>query len=69
MCKFPYLSILTFVVGAQKNRLTETVLLSIHNICFGVEIIIIIFNHMPLSRGLGPFFCTWLSPVTVEKDR
>ena len=26
---------LTYVLGAQKNRLIETVLLSIHNICFG----------------------------------
>ena len=32
---FSYLSNLTFVLGAQKNRLIETVLLSIHNICFG----------------------------------
>ena len=29
-----YSSVLTYVVGAQKNRLTETVLLSTHNICF-----------------------------------
>ena len=28
-------SILTFVLGAQKNRAIETVLLSTHNICFG----------------------------------
>ena len=28
-------SILTYVLGAQKNRLIETVLLSTHNICFG----------------------------------
>ena len=26
---------LTCVLGAQKNRLIETVLLSTHNICFG----------------------------------
>ena len=30
-----YLSVLTYVLGAQKNRLIETVLLSTHNICFG----------------------------------
>ena len=30
-----YLSIQTFVLGAQKNCLIETVLLSTHNICFG----------------------------------
>ena len=29
-----YLSILTCVLGAQKNRLIETVLLSTHNMCF-----------------------------------
>ena len=28
-------SVLTFVLGAQENRLIETVLLSTHNICFG----------------------------------
>ena len=27
--------ILTFVLGAQKNHLIKTVLLSTHNICFG----------------------------------
>ena len=33
---FSYPSILTYVfVGAQKNGLIETVLLSTHNICFG----------------------------------
>ena len=31
-------SVLTYVLGAQKNRLIETVLLSTHNICFGWEI-------------------------------
>ena len=35
---FPYPSILTCVLGAQKNRLIETVLLSTHNIWFGWEI-------------------------------
>ena len=30
---FSYPSILTFVLGAEKNRLIETVLLSTHNIC------------------------------------
>ena len=32
---FSYPSVLTFVLGPQKNRLIETVLLSTHNICFG----------------------------------
>ena len=31
-------SIQIYVLGAQKNRLSETVLLSTHNICFGREI-------------------------------
>ena len=31
---FSYSSVLTYVLGVQKNRPTETVLLSIHNICF-----------------------------------
>ena len=35
---FSYPLIATFVLGAQKNRLTETVLLSSHNIYFGLEI-------------------------------
>ena len=35
---FSYPSILTCIVGAQKNRLIETVLLSTHYICFGSEI-------------------------------
>ena len=32
---FSYSSVLTYVLGAQKNRLNETVLMSTHNICFG----------------------------------
>ena len=32
---FSYSSISTYVIGAQKNHLNETVLLSTHNICFG----------------------------------
>ena len=38
-------------MGAQKNRLIETVLLSTHNICFGREIRKFIFNDM---TGLIP---------------
>ena len=33
---YPY--VLAYVLGAQKNRLSETVLLSTHNICFGWKI-------------------------------
>ena len=32
---FSYPSILAYVLGAQRNRLNEEVLLSTHNICFG----------------------------------
>ena len=35
---FSYPSVLAYVLGAQKNHLIETVLLSTHNICFGREI-------------------------------
>ena len=31
---FSYPPVITFVLGAQKNRLSETVLFSTHNICF-----------------------------------
>ena len=31
-------SVLTYVLGTQKNRLIEMVLLSTHNICFDLEI-------------------------------
>ena len=37
------------VLGAQKNRLIETVLLSTDNICFGWRII---FSNAQLSGGL-----------------
>ena len=50
---FSYPSVLTFVLGAQKNRLIETVLLSTHNICFSYLIRKLIFNYMVLSRGLS----------------
>ena len=39
-------------LGAQKNRLIKTVLLSTHNICFGWEIRKIIFSYSLLSGGL-----------------
>ena len=35
---FPYPSVLTYVLGTQKNPVIETVLLSTHNTCFGWEI-------------------------------
>ena len=35
---FSYQSVLTYVLGAKKNHLSEMVLLSTHNIHFGQEI-------------------------------
>ena len=49
---FPYPSIKACVLGAQKNRLIEMVLLSTHNICFGLEIRKIIFKYTLLSGGM-----------------
>ena len=40
-------------MGAQKNRLIVTVLLSTHNICIGWEIKKIIFQYTLLSGGLN----------------
>ena len=45
-------SILPYVLGAQKNRLNEAVLLSTHNICFGKEVRKLFFDYQPLSKGL-----------------
>ena len=43
---------LTFVLGAQKNRLIETDLLSTHNICFDREIRNLIFRYTLLQEAL-----------------
>ena len=43
--------ILAYVLGAQKNRLIETVLLSTHNICFGWEIKLV-FRYALLTKVL-----------------
>ena len=40
-------------MGAQKNRLIETVLLSTHNICFGREIRKLFFCYILLTKGLS----------------
>ena len=37
-CKILDIFLPISVLGAQENRLIETVLLSTHNICFGLEI-------------------------------
>ena len=44
--------LLTYVFGAQKNRLIETVLLRTHNICLGLEIRKIDFSYALLTVGL-----------------
>ena len=49
---FYYPSVLTYVLDAQKNRLIETVLLSNHNICFGLEIRKLFFWYALLTKGL-----------------
>ena len=46
---FSYPSILICVLGALKNCLIETVLLSTHNKCFGLEIRKKKFNYAVLS--------------------
>ena len=60
---FSYPSGQTYVFGAQKNRLIETVLLSTHNICFGSEIRKIIFAH--LSGGLIVVNVQHSSPILI----
>ena len=42
---FSYPSVITYVLGAQKTRLIETVLLSTHNKCFGCKIRKLIFCY------------------------
>ena len=49
---FPYPSVLTYDLGAQKNRLIETVLLSTHNIYFGWEIRKWFCDNTLLTRGI-----------------
>ena len=46
---------LTFVLGAQKNSLIKMVLLSTHNICFGLDIkkIQLKIVNTPLTFVLG----------------
>ena len=43
--------IFLYVLGDQKNRLIETVLLSAHNIFFGLEIRKLLFWYALLSGG------------------
>ena len=53
LCLFSYPSVKTYVLGAQKNRLIETVLLSTHNICFGREIRKLNFCYALLTEVLN----------------
>ena len=46
-----YPSVKAYILGAQKNCLIETVLLSTHNMCFGPEIRKFIFDYMPLNTA------------------
>ena len=48
-----YLKILAYVLGTQKNRYIETVLLSTHIICFDWEIRKAVFCYALLSEGLS----------------
>ena len=43
----------SYVLGAQKNRLIEAVLLSTHNICFGSEIRKLFFRYTLLTKVLA----------------
>ena len=56
MLIFSYPSVLTYVLGAQKNRLIETVLLSTHNICFGWEIRKLDFRYAVLTKVLSQLY-------------
>ena len=47
-----YPPFLTYVLGAQKNGLIETVLLSTHNIHFGREVRKLFFCYALLTKGL-----------------
>ena len=65
---FFYLSVLTYVLGAQKNRLIETVLLSTHNICFGWEIGNLVFWYALLTTVLVIIFFSSEKPRRMDWD-
>ena len=55
---FSYPWFLAYVLGAQKNRLIEPVLLSTHNICFDRVIRKLFFCwYALLSKGMVVFLC------------
>ena len=74
---FSYPSVQACVLGAQKNRLIETVLLSTHNICFDWEIRkLFSFTHsylgvctIPLSRWLVCIWCNKIPAVSYHVTR
>ena len=49
---FSYYSTKSYVVGTQKNRLTDTILWSTLNIGFECQIRILEHENIPLSRAL-----------------
>ena len=53
-----YPSFLAYVLGAQKNRLIETVLLSTHNTCFGWDKKTI-FCYALLTKGMSLKHFLW----------
>ena len=54
-------------MGAQKSRLTETVLLSTHNICFGWEIRKLFFCYALITKVLGTVhFIVYFSKIHCE---
>ena len=78
-----YPSVLTYVFGAQKNRLIEMVLLSTHNICFGWGIRKLNFRYALLTKVLyiyktgivqknvnksGQNFCIWFLSKQLERN-
>ena len=60
MLIFSYLLVLTYVLGARKNRLIETVLLSTYNICFAREIRKLFFSYLHLEGYLERLWQDWV---------
>ena len=56
---FSYPSVLTYVFGAQKDCLTETLLLSTNNICFGWEKFVtkVLLVHMLSTESAQHYKC------------
>ena len=61
MLIFSYPSVLTYVLGAQKNRPIETVLLSTHNSCIGE---LLTLYKQPISNSnTDHLLSQWLNSV------